>query len=263
MALSLLILFCAPGIKGEINPYYTTKLDLPSLNTGQAPTVYRAGGGFSRTSVKLFGGLSSGTIRYPEIEDADLYEQYLKSLSGLAGGIGFMFGGRVGAEVDIMYVQKGAKVEGNNVDDGFGGTVNGEASIQINQISIPVLISIKFLPGTSPYILFGGSVSYILSATADYTVTFEGQTEAGTEDLFKAEDGTDPEILSRLGYSAIGGAGIALSLGSMRFTIEARYIYGLANIVHESQRATGADELGTTDDWIKLTTILFMAGISF
>ena len=259
MTLALLILFCAPGIRGEINPYQKTLLTLPSLNTGQAPVVYAAGAGYSSFSVKLFGGLSFGTMRYPDIEGAEEYDQYKKSVTGLAGGIGFVTGGKVGAEVDIMYVQKGMKFEGTNIDDGAGGSASGEASLVINQVSVPVLLRFKFLSGTSPYILLGGSVSYILSATAEYRVTYGGDTESGTEDLF--ED--DAENLSRLDYSIIGGAGVELAMGAMRLYFEGRYIYGLANIIHESQRATGEDSAGAGNDWVKLTTILIMGGISF
>jgi len=259
LTLAILILFCVPGIKGEINPFYKTQLDLPSLNTGQAPVVYSAAGGYSSYSIKLFGGLSSGTMRYPDIEGSEEYDQYLKSNSGLAGGIGLITGGKVGAEVDIMYIQKGIKAEGNNIDDGSGGTANGEVSLLINQVSLPVLLRIKFLTGTSPYLLAGGSVSYVLSATADYRVTAGGETQSGSEDLF--ED--DAENLSRLDYSVIGGAGVELVVGAMRLYFEGRYIYGLANIVHESQRASGEDSAGAGNDWTKLTTILFMGGISF
>lgn len=259
LTLSLLILFCAPGIRGEINPLFKYQLNLPSLSTQQAPVVYTAGYGYSSFGIKLFGGLSLGTIRYPDIEGAEEFEQYKNSLMGLAGGIGFETGGQIGAEVDLMYVQKGLKLEGNNIDDGAGGVINGKVNLVINQISIPVLLRFKFMPGTSPYILLGGAVSYILSATAEYDVTFDGATESGSEDLFE----NDAENLSRLDYSIIGGAGLELAMGTMRIYFEGRYIYGLANILHESQRGTSEGELGAGNDWVKLTTILIMGGIGF
>lgn len=255
LALTLLIIFCAPGIRGEINPYYKTHLDLPSLNTGQAPTVYAAGVGYSSFGIKLFGGISLGTMRISDTEGTEDFDKYKSSIMGLAGGIGFETGGQVGAEVDIMYVQKGIKLKGNNVDLGEGALANFNFDIVVNQIALPVLLRFKFMPGTSPYLLLGGSIAYILSSTADYTYSAEGQSESGSQDLFKNDDGSDPEILNRLDYSIIGGAGFELAMGTMRLYFEGRYIYGLANLIQEAQRETG--------EWMKLSTILFMGGFGF
>ena len=255
LTLALLILFCAPGIRGEINPYYKTHLDLPSLNTSQAPTVYMAGVGYTSFGIKIFGGLSFGTLRISDTEGAEDFDKYKSSLMGLAGGIGFETGGQVGVEVDIMYVQKGVKLKGTNVDAGGGTLVNFDFDVVINQIALPILLRFKFMPGTSPYLLLGGSIAYILSSTADYSYSSEGQSESGSQDLLKADDGSDPEVLNRLDYSIIGGGGLELALGTMRLYFEGRYIYGLANLAHEAQREAS--------DWMKLTTILIMGGIGF
>ncbi len=251
LILALLVLFCAPGIRGEVNPYYKPRLFLPSLTAPQAPVVYTAGGGYSSFGIKLFGGLSLGTLRHSELEGIDDPDQYIKSLMGLAGGIGFETGGQVGVEVDLMYVQKGVKLEGNNVDGNGVGVLDFDYSIVINQVSIPLLLRFKFMPGTSPYLLLGGAISYILSATADYTITDGISTETGSEDLFDQED----NLFNRLDYSIVGGASLELALGTMRLYLEGRYIYGLANILHDDSR----DVL----DWFKLSTILIMGGFGF
>ncbi len=252
LALSLLILFCAPGIRGEINPYYKTQLELPSLNTGQAPTVYAAAVGYSSFGIKLFGGISLGTMRISDTEGTEDFDQYKASLMGLVGGIGFVTGGQVGVEVDIMYIQKGIKLKGDNVDIG-GGIINFDVDLVVNQVAIPVLLKFKFMPGTSPYILLGGSVAYILSSTAEYSASDNnGPLDSGSEDLFEQEG----DVLSRLYYSIVGGAGLELAMGTMRLYFEGRYIYGLANLLHD-------DEGGTTDDWFKLSTILIMGGLGF
>jgi len=251
LTLALLILFCAPGIRGDINPFFKSRLSLPSLSTPQAPVVYSTGGGNSSFGIKLFGGLGLGTLRNSDLEGIDDPDQYKSSLMGLAGGIGFVIGGQVGVEVDIMYVQKGVKLEGNNADANGVGMLDFDVSLVINQVAIPVLLRFKFMSGTSPYVLFGGAVSYILSSTVDYNWSINGESDSGSEDLF--ED--DAEILNRLDYSIIGGAGLELDMGAMRLYFEGRHIYGLANIAHEAQI--------DTDDWMKLSTILIMGGFGF
>jgi len=238
-----------------MNPFYKQQLTLPSLATQQAPVIYSSGYGPSNFGIKLFGGLSLGTLRNSDLEGVDNPDQYKSSLMGLAGGIGFETGGQVGVEVDIMYVQKGIKLEGN-IDAGGGQFIDFDVSLVINQIAIPVLLRLKFMPGTSPYLLLGGAVSYILSSTADYSISDNtGPLDSGSQDLLKDDTGEDPEILSRLDYSIIGGVGLELAMGTMRLYFEGRYIYGMANIIHEAQRDAA--------DWMKLSTILIMGGFGF
>ncbi len=251
LTLALLVLFCAPGIRGDINPLFKHQLNLPSLSTQQAPVVYTAGHGYSSFGIKLFGGISLGTLKISDTDGTEDFDKYKASLMGLVGGIGFETGGQVGVEVDIMYVQKGIKLKGDNVDTG-DGLINFDVDLVINQVAIPVLLRFKFMPGTSPYILLGGSVAYILSSTADYTVSDNtGPLDSGSEDLF-AQDG---DVINRLDYSIVGGAGFELAMGTMRLYFEGRYIYGLANLVHEEQRGD--------NDWMKLSTILILGGIGF
>lgn len=200
-------------------------------------------------------------MRISDSENTEDFDQYKSSLRGLVGGIGFKTGRQVGVEVDIMYVQKGIKFDGDNADANGVGVLDFEFSLVINQISIPLLLRFKFLPRTSPYILFGGAISYILSATADYIWSIEDESDSGSQDLFEDDAGEDPEILNRLDYSIIGGAGIELPLGPIHIYFEGRYIYGLANILHKTQR--GGDILGPDENWMKLKTILIMAGIGF
>jgi len=251
ITLAFLILFSAPGIKGDINPFFKPQLSLPSLSTQQAPVAYRSGYGSSSFGIKIFGGLSFGTLRISDTAGAEDFDQYKNSLMGLAGGIGFETGRQVGVEVDVMYVQKGIKLEGNDADANGVGVLDFDVSLVINQIAVPVLLRFKFMPGTSPYILLGGAISYILSATADYNWSIEGESDSGSEDLFAQEGNT----FNRLDYSIIGGAGLELALGAMRLFIEGRYIYGMANIAHDDAIEAG--------DWMKLTTILIMGGLGF
>ena len=252
LTLALLILFCAPGIRGEINPLFKYQLNLPSLSTQQAPVVYSAGYGYSSFGIKLLGGLTLGTIRNSAEEGAEEFEQYKNSLMGFTGGIGFETGGQVGVEVDIMYVQKGLKLKGDQIDVGGGDWVTIDADVLINQIAIPVLLRFKFMPGTSPYILLGGSIAYILSSTANYSYSDNyGGSEQGSEDLF----GQEGDVVNRLDYSIVGGAGLELAMGTMRLYIEGRYSYGMANLLHQDERAD--------DEWLKLSTFLALFGIGF
>jgi len=172
---------------------------------------------------------------------------------GFAGGVGFETGGQVGVEVDLMYVQKGFKLDTGQLDAGGGEWISYAVDMIINELAVPVLLRFKFMPGTSPYILLGGSVAYVMSATAKWKYSdSQGQSDQSDEDLFKQ----DTNILNRLDYGIVGGAGLELAMETLRLYFEGRYSLGLANLLHK-------DQTEGTDSWIKLSTFLLLFGIGF
>jgi hypothetical protein len=121
---------------------------------------------------------------------------------GYWGGVGFEWGsGLFIGEFDILYFQKGATVDINGRDVDF----------TLSELLLPMILKIKFLPGTSPYIFGGGEFGYVLSYKASDTIALAGR------DVVKSFD-----------YGLIVGAGIEIWFGSAGIFIEGRYHYGMA-----------------------------------
>jgi hypothetical protein len=117
---------------------------------------------------------------------------------GFWGGLGTEWGSELFmGEIDILYFQKGAKV--------------GNVEYTLSELLMPAFIKIKFLPGTSPYILGGGEIGYVLSHNA------KGGEAVTGRDVVKSWD-----------YGLIFGAGVELWFGDVGIFIEGRYHYGLA-----------------------------------
>lgn len=197
---------------------------------------------------KLLGGLSLGSVYHAEIDYEDYTEdEWKKHQMGLVGGIGIESGGSLKVEMDILYFQKGVKYQGS-AEEG-GETAEADISLIIDEISAPIMLKFKLGQGTSPFLLAGGEVAYILSSKAKWstTTTSEG-SESGTEDLI--------ENVNRLDYGAVFGAGFEFYTGRTAFSIEGRYHYGLANLIKETEDTD-------PDDWVKTKTIVVIAGIKF
>ena len=146
-----------------------------------------------------------------------------------------------------LYVQKGVKYEGR-LEEG-ADWIQFDFGVLIDQIAVPVLVKIKFMQGTSPYVLLGGEVAYLLAAKAKFSIEdSDGYSESDTEDIL--------EDTNKLDYSVVGGAGVEMAMGAFRLFLEARYVYGLANLIKET-------DYSDPDDWVKLTTILIVGGIGF
>ena len=117
---------------------------------------------------------------------------------GFWGGLGAEWGSELFmGEIDILYFQKGAKV--------------GNIQYTLTELLMPAIFKIKFIPGTSPYILGGGEIGYVLSHNA------KGGEAATGRDVVKSWD-----------YGLIFGAGVEIWFGNAGIFIEGRYHYGLA-----------------------------------
>jgi len=209
--------------------------------------------------VKLIGGLTSSNFSFSRDPGSDFgidIDQYQKSKLGLIGGIGFVIGSQLGVEIDVMYIQKGVRFEGSGSDPLFGETGVFEVSANLDEISVPVLLRYKFLPGTSPYVLGGGEVAYIISSKAKYTVTDAAtqETYSGTEELDQSDN------LNKLDYGLVFGAGVEFSSLSVSFFVEGRYHLGLANLF-KSDTDTPAQVEG--DDWVRTKALVATVGVKF
>jgi opacity protein-like surface antigen len=222
------------------------------------PKVYSGGG------IRLLGGLTSSSISYDqarldELQGEQDFAQYLKSRPGLYGGVGFEFGSRLSLEFDVMYMPKGAKFEGD-FDTPEGHTYSFSANLVANQLSVPVLVKFKILPGSTPYVFAGGEAGYVLSSKLSWSYSGNGQSDKGEQDLLKTTDG-EASNLNRFDYGLIFGAGYELALSGLKLTIEGRYHMGMSNMFKDN---TSSETMGLTDkDYIHSKALVVLAGIKF
>ncbi|MCX6553934.1 MAG: outer membrane beta-barrel protein [Candidatus Aminicenantes bacterium] len=188
---------------------------------------------FAKGGIKLMGGLSMSNLN---LSDTIPPEAKKTSKMGFMGGLGYESGGMLAFEIDLLYRPGGAVLKA--VDPALKEriTLSGTA------VTLPVMIKIRFLPGTTPYILAGGEVGYLLNQKVVLT------DAAGTD---TEEDITDH--VNRLVYGLVFGGGVELQAGGMNLLLEARYLLGLSNLIKEPD----------PDEYMKVTALTFMLGVKF
>jgi opacity protein-like surface antigen len=221
----------------------------PTERAPAAPPSISYASQYPRGGFKLIGGVDSANITYSPIEEFDL-DQYKKSKLGVFGGIGFETGSMIGLEVNALFMQKGVKFNGRLQESGYDVTF--DATTSINVISIPVMLKVRFMPGSTPYVLGGVEAAYIMSNKTNYSYTdaVTGESESGTED--SKEDTKD------LDYGLVFGIGYEINTGSLPLFIEGRYHLGLADISADESDINVQD-----DTWVKTNALLLAAGIRF
>lgn len=226
----------------------------------QQPVTYAAPKVYSKGGIRLLGGLTSSNISYDKSR-ADEAAKYIKSRMGPMGGIGFEIGSQFSFEFDLMYMPKGVKFQGTyDATAEGGGKVDFDVDVAMNAVSAPVLIKIKLLRGTTPFLFGGGEVGYILNGKMTYSFTSNGETQKGEEDLLKKDENGET-ALNRIDYGLVFGGGFELNLGGVKFTIEGRYHMGLANLFKQT---TATDDQGSTSsDYVRSKALVVLAGIKF
>lgn len=252
-----------PQIQPPVQPPVQQPVQTPAY---QQPTSYAAPKAYSRGGIRLLGGLTNSNISYDksranEAAQGREYDQYIKSRMGPMGGIGFEIGSRFSFEIDLMYMPKGVKFQGmyDATAEG-GGPVDFDVDVAMNAVSVPVLIKVKILRGSTPFLFGGGEVGYILNGKMKYTITQNGETQKGEEDLLKKDENGET-ALNQIDYGAVFGAGFEINLGGLKFTIEGRYHMGLANLFKQTT-ATG-DQGATSSDYVRSKALVVLAGIKF
>lgn len=194
--------------------------------------------------IKLMGGLGYANLSFSDFSlgGQDVLESAKQSQSGILGGIGLSFGKTFGIEVDALYIRKGAKFADETTIEGV--PVEIDSNLNIDQLSIPILIKYKFAPGSSPFILAGGEVGLVLSAKLAYSLTAGQLSQSGEEDV--------KDDLRSIDYGLVFGAGYEAALGGLSVGLEGRYHLGLQNILDTSDNPD-------SDEYIK-TSVAVIAG---
>ncbi len=157
-----------------------------------------AGAGLSRSTAPLGGAWFPETHGVPQLAAGVL----------VGGGIEFSLSRTVALEVDGLFVQKGSRIDLN-----YWGEAIGHSIERMNELSFPAFLKIYLKPGTSPYLLGGGEVGFVLA---------------------KAPDPNNYGLASqRTEYGLVFGAGFRRQIGGSYITIEGRYNHGLQDMVSD------------------------------
>ncbi len=165
-----------------------------------------------------------GSVRGYEFEYTYEISNTIRFLIGC--GIEFALTRNISIEIDGLYFQKGSSIQQlySPLESGVElAIIDLLLSYNLEGISIPLLLKIKFLSGSSPYILGGGEFSFILSH--EYQTIIEGQTVDRTN---------IKEFTQSFDYGLVLGAGFEVKMETTSFFIEGRYYPGLRNIIKGS-----------------------------
>jgi opacity protein-like surface antigen len=187
-----------------------------------------AGGG-----IKLMGGLSMDNLNLSEALPAEAKKT---AKIGFMGGLGYESGGMIAFEMDLLYRPGGAVLKAVDPANKEKITISGTA------ISLPIMLKVRFMPGTTPYILAGGEIGYLLNQKVVATAADGTTTE---------EDVTDH--VNRIVYGLVFGGGVELQAGGMNLLLEARYLLGLSNLIKDA-------DPGAT---MKPTALTIILGVKF
>ena len=126
--------------------------------------------------------------------------------TGYVAGIGLeSHSNNIAIEVDILYFQKGCT---RKMPDDY------VIKYLLTEISIPLLLKINILSGSSPFIVAGGEGAYVVSyKTEQANVKYDAKKYAKSID-----------------YGLVFGAGFELITEIMALSLEGRYHHGLANL---------------------------------
>jgi opacity protein-like surface antigen len=140
---------------------------------------------------------------------------------GLIGlGVEFSLNRHVGIEMDILYFQKGCQSRVFRVN-----IPEKTTNYSLDTISVPLLLKIKLRPASSPYILTGGELSYILSHNSKVTIDNVVEPYQFEQNLKEQTSNFD------IGY--VLGGGFEIKMHKVAFFIEGRFHFGIKNIMPE------------------------------
>jgi Outer membrane protein beta-barrel domain len=191
------------------------------------PAYYpRQGGRFLLLGNYVLSNLAFSETIPPEISKS--------SRTGFGGAIGYEFGSSIfRIELDAMVLPRGAVLEGTSGADKVKTTISGYG------LGAGILAKIRFLPGSSPFVLGGADAGYILSPKEIHEVN-ETTTEVDTSN-----------DINRLYYGLEFGGGYELEMSGLALVFEARYCLGLTNQIKNP----------LNNESIKSRALVFMVGV--
>jgi hypothetical protein len=165
-----------------------------------------------RPTFGLYGGLNLATFGGSDVKDAESKAGFLAGVSAL-----WNFSGRWGFQPSVEYTQKGASAKSTD----NGTTVGVEARISYFEVPLLLRVTADKMQGTTPYFVFGPSFAFKSDCTVDLT--------SGTVKLSQSCSALSGKVNS-FDYGAMAGVGADFKIGSMTWTLAARYTLGLADL---------------------------------
>jgi hypothetical protein len=161
------------------------------------------------------GGIPFSTIRVDLAEDVD-------SRTALGGGAFVHVPlGPVGIQLEVLYMQKGAVLGGNDAD--LVGMV-----IALDYIEVPLLVTVPIDvgPSVTPYLFSGPALAFEVGCA------FERDAEGVEASIdCTGSPAIDFELTSKkLDIGLTLGGGLRVPLGPGALLLEGRYTFGLVNI---------------------------------
>jgi opacity protein-like surface antigen len=192
------------------------------------PAKAFASGGF-----KVMGGLAMGNLNI----SATVPSWAKKTAKlGVMGGVGYESGGQFAYEVDLLYSSAGAIFKPTDT------TSKMRLEYSATAVTLPIMLKVRFLRGTTPYALAGGEVGYILKEKEIYT---------STTGVVDEDDVTDN--INRFLFGLVFGGGVELPLGKVNLLAEARYRLGLSNQLKDPP----------SGHYVRVTVLTFTVGVKF
>lgn len=165
--------------------------------------------GGSRGGFKVMGGLAMTNLSLSEDIPSGISK---KSKMGFGAGLGYEFGSsQFRLEIDALFIPGGAIFEGESGTNKIKMTMSGMG------LGAAVLAKVRFMPGSSPYVLGGADIGYILSQKVKVDINGEINEEDISKDI------------SRIYYGLDFGGGYEFQMQNLGFFVEIRYMLGLAN----------------------------------
>jgi len=141
-----------------------------------------------------------------------------KLFPGAGAVVGFQLADNTFLHLQPMYLQKGAKIEGSNAQQG-----DIEATLTTSYLEVPILLKHELGSGTTrPYLLAGPTVGIKLDSTADITATNMEDEEIDLDEITESYD---------VGLALGGGVSIPVQRNSLFF--EGRYVLGLTDVLKD------------------------------
>lgn len=161
-------------------------------------------------------GLKAGFSLAKMHETSTLGTLDWKNLSFVTGGLAFESNyGMWGLELDVFYVQQGGKI-----------TVDAANWVKdrLHYIQVPAQIKINLMPGgmVRPFVGGGAYGAYLIRANEDAEVLG-----------VKAKTNVTAAF-DRWDWGVLGSAGVVFKMPGILVSVEARYNYGLMNVLKNS-----------------------------
>ena len=192
-------------------------------------SLFLVSGAFAQ-QLKLLGGASLSRYalspeviyEYPWLDSLGYWKNYKSSFNQgflFGTGVEFPLFKNIALEIDALYFRKGS---------GLTLSVNDIPFVKknyiLNVVSLPLLVKFKFLPHSSPYILHGGEISYVLSH----------KYKQGEEEPIEGEYININDETRSFDFGAVVGGGFEIEVRRASFFVEVRYHFGLVNILSEA-----------------------------